>query len=198
MAGKMKADKIGAVLLAAGLSRRAGPVNKLLTSIDGTAIVRRSLSQLVASKCDPIIVVTGHQAEKIENALVKEPVTFVYNHAYPEGMAASIRSGIAALPSDVDAGFIVLGDMPHIRVETYKALIGAFDPNLGHEICVPIFKGKYGNPVLFGRRFFNELAAQQGDKGGKSVLKKRHEFVIEVDVDDPGIQLDYDTVQGLE
>ena len=198
MAGKMRVNKIGAVFLAAGLSRRAGPVNKLLASIDGSAIVRRSLSQLVASKCDPIIVVTGHQAELVEKALVEAPVRFVYNDAYTEGMAASIRSGIAALPSDVGAVFIVLGDMPHIRLETYKALISVFDPDLGHEICVPVYRGKYGNPVLFGRRFFDELVKQQGDKGGKSVLKKHTEFVVEIDVDDPGIQLDYDTVQGLE
>lgn len=190
--------KIAALVLAAGLSRRAGPVNKLLVPLEGTPIVERALRPVIACGCDPVLVVTGHQAEQIEHALIGRPVSFVFNEAYTEGMASSLRAGISALPADVDAALIILGDMPHVRGETYKILMSAFDPEKGREIGVPVCDGKTGNPVLFGRRFFADLEALQGDKGGKLVLDKYREFVAEIDVDDPGIQLDYDTVQGLE
>ena len=190
--------KIGAVFLAAGLSRRAGRVNKLLATLDGSLIIQQSLATLVACGCHPINVVTGNQSNEIEDALGSEPVSFMFNPDYAEGMATSVCAGIQALPAFVDAAFVVLADMPHVRIETYRALISAYSPEQGHEICVPVYENAYGNPVLFGRRFFAELTKLEGDKGGKSVLKKNLKFVTPVTVADSGVRIDYDTVQGLE
>ncbi len=190
--------KIGAILLAAGLSRRAGDINKLTARLEGTAIVRRCLITLVSIDADPLIVVTGHQPDLIEQALEGLPARFIHNPDFAEGMASSLVAGIQALPASTDAVLIALGDMPHVKPATYKSLINEYKPDKGQEICVPTFQGIAGNPVLFGRRFFADLAGLSGDVGGKPVIRAHPEYVKQVPVDDPGIQMDYDTVQGLE
>ncbi|NQV99809.1 MAG: nucleotidyltransferase family protein [Rhodospirillales bacterium] len=189
--------KIAGVLLAAGMSRRAGPVNKLLAPVAGVAMVRRALAAMVEGGCAPVVVVTGHQAARVQAELAGDGILFAHNPAYGEGMGPSLRTGIAALPADVDAAIIGLGDMPHVEAQTYRQLIKSFSPSDGHKICMPGYQGKPGNPVLFGRRFFAELMAIAGDRGGRSVVTDNPAAVIDVAVEDPGIHLDHDTVQGL-
>lgn len=185
--------KVGGILLAAGLSRRAGDINKLMVPIDGIAMARRCLTSLINSGCDPIYVVTGHEAKRIEAELTSDAVSFVHNKDFEEGMASSIRTGVGMMEKNVDAVLIALGDMPHVKPVTYKALINNYAPEQGHEICMPNDQGKPGNPVLFGRRFFSDLTNISGDKGAKSIALKNAEFVVDVAVDDPGIHLDHDT-----
>ena len=191
------AYKIAAILLAAGMSKRAGPVNKLLAPIDGVAMVKQCLDVVMRSACDPVLVVTGHEAPRIEAALNRSGISFVHNDTYAEGMASSIRRGINALADDVDGVVIVLGDMPHIQPQTYEALFKAFALDQGHQIYVPVQGGARGNPVLFGRRFFADLEQLKGDKGGKPVMEKNTTDVFEVPVNDPGIHRDHDVVSEL-
>jgi len=189
--------KIAGVLLAAGLSRRAGPVNKLLVPIDGIAMGRRCLACMLESGCAPIVVVTGHEAARVEAELAVDGAEFVYNKAFADGMGSSVQAGVAALPADVDAVIIGLADMPHVQPQTYARLRDAYAPEAGQHICVPSFQGKPGNPVLFGRRFFKALLQCAGDKGGRLIVAENPDCVVEVPVSDPGIHMDHDTVQGL-
>jgi len=188
-----KRYQIGAVVLAAGLSKRAGPENKLLNLINGKVMVQQVVENIVSTGITPIIVVTGHQAGEVQNALKALPVEFTHNPGFADGMGSSIAQGVSALPDDVDGVLICLGDMPHIKAETFNCLLNAIDPDIGREICVPVLDGRRGNPVLFGRSHFHLLREIEGDQGAKKVTLSQAANVVEVSVEDNGIFIDYDT-----
>ena len=189
--------KIGALILAAGLSRRMGKANKLLANVDGDAMVTRVADAVTASKASPVIVVTGHEAERVEAALAGRKLTFVRNPDYAEGLASSVRHGIDALPADVDGVLVCLGDMPRIKAMHLDKLIAAFSPIEGRAICVPTYKGKRGNPVLLPRRFFADMRRLKGDTGARQMIGQYHDLVAEVEMDDDGILIDVDSPDKL-
>jgi molybdenum cofactor cytidylyltransferase len=188
------AYKVGALLLAAGMSTRAGPVNKLLAPINGVPMAKTALDQLQKSRCHPIFIVTGHEAARVEKILVSPGVRFVHNLDYSSGMASSLRCGVEAMVNGLDAILIALADMPHIESSTCDALIKKYAPEEGHHICVPLHKGKRGNPVLMGHKYFSQFQQLRGDKGGKQMLDANTNAVLEVLVNDPGIHRDYDVI----
>jgi len=190
-----EAHGVAAVVLAGGLSRRAGPVNKLLADIDGRPMVARVVETAVAAGLSPVVVVTGFEAESVADILADLPVTCVANPDFEEGMAASIRHGIAALPEHVAGAAICLGDMPWVRAETLALLAARLSPADGRTICRPVFEGHPGNPVVFARRHFPELTALAGDRGGKAVVQANSDSVFECPVDDPGVLRDLDNPQ---
>jgi len=187
---------IVAILLAAGLSTRASPRNKLLVATPGDTtaqpMVRRSAKTLLTSRARSVIVVTGHEAPEVEAALDGLDVTFVHNPDYADGMASSLAVGIAALPEGVSGALIALGDMPKLETATVDALINTFDVAVGRSIYLPVQEGRRGNPVLFNQTHFSSLSALTGDRGGKVVVQANPDAVTEVAVADPGIHLDFD------
>ena len=88
-----------AVVLGAGRSTRMGAINKMLAEIGGKPLVRIAAEQAVASRAQPVIVVTGHEREKVEAALKGLPVRLVHNPDFSEGLGSSLKAGIAAVPS---------------------------------------------------------------------------------------------------
>ena len=189
--------RIGAVVLAAGQSRRMGGANKLLTEVDGEPILRRTIRTAVDSRAAPVVVVTGHGAERVRPAIGDFDVQTVHNAEHAHGMAASIRAGVAALPEGLDGVVLMLGDMPAIRPRTVDALIAAFDPPGGTTICVPEHDGTPGHPVLFARRFFADLRELHGDVGAKAILREHADQIARVPVVDDGITLDLDTPEAV-
>ena len=192
-----RAPNVAAVVLAAGRSTRMGTVNKLLVSVDGRAMVRGVVEQLLESCTRAIVVVTGHEAELVGEAVADAGVLTVHNPAYREGLSSSIRIGLSALEDSVEAAFVCLGDMPLVRSKHIDRLAAAFDPAEGREICVPVFEGKRGNPVLFARRFFDEMAAVRGDVGARHLIGAYEEYVCEVAMDDRAVLVDVDSPQAL-
>lgn len=188
---------VAAIILAAGRSTRMGGPNKLLAELNGKALVRIVAEQVVASKATSVTVVTGHQAAEVERALAGMKVTFVYNPDYTDGLASSVKAGIAALPKDADGAVVCLGDMPLIDSRLIDRLIEAFAPDRGSLIAVPVSDGRRGNPVLWSRRFFGELMTLDGDIGARHLIMKHGEAVAEVPVDGQGAFLDIDTPQAL-
>ena len=186
--------KVGGLLLAAGMSTRAGMINKLLAPIDGTPMVKTTLNKLQESLCHPIFIVTGHEAARIMQILMSQGCRFVHNPDYSSGMASSLRCGVDAVTDELDAILICLADMPHIKSSTCDALIKKYAPEKGHHICVPVQKSKRGNPVLIGHKYFDQFQKLLGDRGGKQVLDRNPDTVLEVLVDDPGIHRDYDVI----
>ncbi len=191
-------QRIAGLMLAAGQSRRMGSANKLLEDLDGKPMLRHSLEALSASQIDGITVVTGHQADRVREAVSDLPVSFADSPAYANGLAETVKRGIAALPDSADGVLICLGDMPRVKTETLNRLIAAFDPTEGRAICVPVHQGKRGNPVLFARRFFAEIMDLSGDTGAKSLIGAYEDQVAEIAVDDPGVLLDLDTPEALK
>ena len=194
----VRAANVSALVLAAGRSTRMGPVNKLLVPVGGRAMVRAVVEQLEGSSVRPIVVVTGHEAERVGNALAGTEARLVHNPAYREGLSGSIRAGLPALPESADAAIICLGDMPLVASRHVDKLVAAFDPDEGREICVPVFEGKRGNPVLFARRFFEEVAAIRGDVGARHLIGEYEEHVCEVAMDDRAVLVDVDSPQALD
>lgn len=189
--------RVAALVLAAGRSTRMGGANKLVAPVEGKPMVRQVVEALLASRARPVIVVTGHERERVEAALQHLPVTFVHNPDYPAGMSTSLRAGISAVPEECDGALVCLGDMPRLSAPVVDALIEAFHPEDGRSIVVPVHEGRRGHPVLFARAFFPALCALAGDVGARSVIAAHSEAVVEVEVGDPGILVDVDTPEAL-
>jgi molybdenum cofactor cytidylyltransferase len=189
---------IAAIILAAGRSTRMGGPNKLLAELDGRKLVRIATEQALASKASDVIVVTGHQAELVEQALEGLKVRFVRNPDFAGGLASSVKAGVSAVSANADGAVICLGDMPLIDAYLIDRLIEAFAPVRGNLIVVPVADGRRGNPVLWARRFFNELMTLDGDIGARHLIARHSEAVAEVAVEGEGAFLDIDTPQALE
>ena len=188
---------ITAVILAAGRSTRMGGPNKLLAELSGKPLVRTVTEQAIASGASGVIVVTGHQSAEVEKALAGLKVKFVRNPDFAAGLASSVKSGIAAVPADADGAVVCLGDMPLIDARLIDRLIAAFAPDRGNLIAVPVSGGRRGNPVLWSRRFFDELMKLDGDIGARHLIAKHNQAVAEVPVEGHGAFLDIDTPEAL-
>src|SRR5664279_2990026 len=177
-----KGRRIAALVLAAGRSIRMGAINKLIAEIGGKPLVRIAAEQALASRAGPVIVVTGHERERVEAALSGLPVRFTYNPDYADGLGTSLKTGIAAVPADADGAIVCLGDMPQVDAALIDKLIAAFDPDSGALVVVPSINGRRGNPVVWSRRFFKDLMSIGGDIGARHLIATYAEAVVEVPV----------------
>jgi len=112
-------------------------------------------------------------------------------------MASSVIAGVSCL-TDCDAVLVCLGDMPHVTAAVIDQLIDAFKANPDKSIVIPVSDGRRGNPVLFGKVFFDTLLTLEGDTGAKYLLKQYPDEILEVAVEGDGILLDYDTQKELD
>jgi molybdenum cofactor cytidylyltransferase len=191
------ARRVAAIVLAAGRSTRMGGPNKLVAEIAGKPLVRIAAEEALASRAKPVIVVTGHQRERVEAALTGLPLKLVHNPDFADGLATSVRTGIATVPPAADGAVICLGDMPQVDAALINRLIDAFDPEQGALGVVPSINGKRGNPVLWSRRFFPDLMAIEGDVGARRLLGRYGEAVIELPVTGKAAFTDIDTQEAL-
>ncbi len=195
--GVPRVPRIAALVLAAGQSRRMGAANKLLAEIDGKAMLARVLETVAESQCVKTLLVTGHEAEAVGALAARYKVPQVHNPDYEQGLSTSLKAGLAALGDDVDGAIVCLGDMPRLKPAALNGLIAAFNPVEGRAICVPTHEGKRGNPVLWGRRFFESMQELAGDVGAKHLIGEYAELVCEVPMDGSEIFLDVDTPEAL-
>jgi len=189
--------RVAAVVLAAGRSTRMGAINKMLAEIGGKPLVRIAVEQAIASRAKPVIVVTGHQHEKVEAALKDLPVRLVRNPDYAEGLGTSLKTGIAAVPENADGAIVCLGDMPQVDAPLIDRLVSAFDPERGALVVVPSINGRRGNPVVWSRRFFHDLMSVQGDIGARHLIGTYAEAVVEIPVAGEAALTDVDTPESL-
>ncbi len=190
--------RIAAIVLAAGRSTRMGGANKLLAEINGRQLVRIAAEEALASQARPVIVVTGHQHERVEAALKGIDVRLAHNGDFADGLSSSLKVGIAAVPADVDGAIVCLGDMPQVNAQLIDRLLAAFDPEKGALVVVPTIEGKRGNPVVWSRRFFPELAALDGDVGARHLIASYPEAVTELPVAGKAALVDVDTPDALK
>jgi molybdenum cofactor cytidylyltransferase len=195
--GVPRAPRVAALVLAAGRSSRMGGANKLLSEVEGRAMVARAVDAALASRAKPVVVVVGHEASRLKAAIGDRPVTIIENPAYATGMASSLKVGLQALPSETDAVLVCLADMPRVGAAVLDRLISAFNPLEGRAICLPTWEGKRGNPVLWARRFFAEMIGLAGDVGARHLIGQYGELVAEVAMPDDGVLLDIDTPEAL-
>ncbi len=186
--------RIAAIVLAAGRASRMGS-NKLVAELDGVPIVRRTVAAALGSRARPVVVVTGHEAAAVRDALAGLDVVLAHNPSHEDGMSTSLRAGLAAA-GPVDAALICLGDMPRLAAHHLDAVIAAHRG--GETIVVPTFERKRGNPVLWPRRYFAEIEGLTGDVGARALIDRHLEQVCFLPIDDPAILVDVDTPAALE
>ena len=188
---------MAAIVLAAGRSTRMGEANKLLADIGGTAMVRRVVEAVLASRARPVLMVTGHQAADVAAAIAGLDVTPVANPDYATGLSSSLRAGVRSLPEDCDGVLFVLGDMPRISPEHLDRLIAAFGAEEGAAVIVPVRAGRRGNPVLWPAMYFEELLQLEGDAGARRLFAAHAGAVREIDLGTDAIFVDVDTPEAL-
>jgi molybdenum cofactor cytidylyltransferase len=193
-----KGGRFAAVILAAGRSTRMGGPNKLLAQVTGKPLARIAAEAALASQAKPVVVVTGHQSETIADALRDLPLQFTHNPDFVDGLSTSLRTGLSALPADIDGAVVMLADMPQVDAALIDRLIAAYDAQKSALIAVPVIDGKRGNPVLWSRRFFPELMAVTGDVGARHLIAKYPEAVVDVPMTGQGALVDVDTPAALE
>lgn len=194
-----RARQVAAVVMAAGRSRRMAPLNKLLVTDDqGRTMVARVVDQALASQARPVIVVTGHERDRVMEALAGRPVLFAHAEDYAQGLSASLKSGLAALPPDVDGVMVCLGDMPLVAAAMMDRIIAAFDPEAGRAIVQPTFRGKQGNPMLWARTLVPAMMAVTGDVGARHLAAQHAALVFDVEMPDDAVLRDFDTTEALK
>ncbi len=200
--GPQQAPKVAVVLLAAGRSTRMGGPNKMLAEANGQPLVVHAVKAALASQAVEVVVVVGHMAEEVRTAIekvlpAKARLRFVVNPDFAEGLSTSVRTGIAALGAGIDAAVVQLGDMPGVSSGILDRLMAGFSPVEGRSICVPTVAGKRGNPVLWARRFFPEIAKVTGDTGAKHLIGEHADLVCEVEMGGDAAITDIDTPEAL-
>ncbi len=185
---------VSALVLAAGAARRMRGTDKLLETVEDRPLLARTAAAALASGADETLVVLPPDAPARAAAISGLAATAVVNPRAAEGMGASIAAGLAAIRPDADAVLLLLADMPEIGAAEIDRLIAAFDPGEGRAIVrATAADGTPGHPVLFGRRFFEPLAALSGDRGAREILAEHGEFVAEVALPARAAVTDLDT-----
>jgi molybdenum cofactor cytidylyltransferase len=189
------------LVLAAGRSTRMGS-NKMLAEAEGQPLVMHAVKAALASQAVEIVVVLGNMADEVRAAIEKampagSRLRFVINPDFADGLSTSVRTGMAALGKDIDAAIVQLGDMPGVGAPMLDRLMAAFSPVEGRSICVPTVGGKRGNPVLWARRFFPEMASLSGDSGAKHLIGEHADLVCEVEMTGEAAVTDIDTPEAL-
>ena len=190
------AQEVHAIVLAAGRSSRMGGPNKLLARFAGEPLIRRTAERALASGVKGAVVVTGHQAARVREALDGIDMRVVHNPDFATGLSSSLKAGVAALPVSATGALIVLGDMPALSSADLDRLIDAFRKAGGTSVVRATHDGKRGNPVLLPRALFARVAQLEGDTGARHLVESGALPVIDVEIGE-GAAIDVDTPDAL-
>ncbi|MDF1606872.1 nucleotidyltransferase family protein [Hoeflea sp. YIM 152468] len=186
-----------AIVLAAGLSRRMGTVNKLLVDIRGTPMIRATVSAC-AAVCDaPVTVVTGYQAAEIEQALAGLTIELVHNPEFASGQASSVVKGLNAAP-EAKTTLVVLGDQPLLDGGALERLLQAHRASDQTRITLPVNGDDRGNPLVIPLALKAALLADKTDPGCRKFTRDNPGMVNPVPFQDPAYFTDLDTPDDLE
>ncbi len=183
---------IVAVVLSAGASSRMGRPKALLP-VDGVPFIERIVRALERTEVNRTLVVLGHNAEAMREAIAYLGVDTVVNPDYARGQLSSLHTAIRALNGEpVEAILVHLVDHPFIESRLVDRMIERFrvEEKL---IVVPRFNGRRGHPVLFSSKLFPEFLAASLDTGAKPVVRGHPEETLELDTEEAGILVDIDT-----
>jgi len=186
---------ISAIVLAAGTSSRMGSPKPLLM-VGGRTLLEHVLQTVRDAHVDDIVVVLGHEANRVRSHVSFDGARSVVNPAYAEGMSSSIRAGVQAADARSDGFLIVLGDQPFVDPATIGALMARRNGS-NAKILIPTYEGRRGNPVLLDRSLSEEVQSITGDQGCRAIFGRHSQGILEVPVDDPGILVDLDTPEQI-
>lgn len=192
--------KTGAIILAAGMSKRMG-TPKLLLPLNGAPIIYHSIALALQEKLYPIVIIAGQYIEEIRNVMKDCPeITFLYNPDYQSGIASSLKLGIGALCNQVDAAMIFLGDQPFVHEQVIRSIRTEYekDKDKGISIVRPRYAGQQGHPILFDSDLFGHFATIEGDEGGRSIISSHKDYLKLIDFSEHLWGMDIDTPDDYE
>lgn len=184
--------RLTGILLAAGLSTRMGEPKQLLPFGEST-IVETVVDSMLMSKLDSVIVVVGHCAQQVREKLGTRPIQIVFNPDYREGMLSSAQCGVRALNETTDAFALMLVDQPFITPTLIDTVVNAY-VQTEKGIAVPSYNYRRGHPVIFHRRYADDILALGADSGGVRTLFKTYTgdiHYVTVDTDRVLRDMDY-------
>jgi len=164
-------EPVAGIVLAAGGSSSLGRPKALL-DWRGAPFVRKVASTALAGGLNPVIVVTGADAQEVLPALQGLPVNHVFNEAWQSGQASSIRAGLTRVSESVGAAVFLLADQPQIGADVLRALVDTHATGLQPIVAPLVMMEQRANPVLFDRMTFPDLLQLEGDVGGRQVFSK--------------------------
>lgn len=188
---------VSAVILAAGLSSRLGE-NKLLLKLGERAVVQHVVDHLLHSRAAEVIVVAGHQWERVITLLDLNRVRLVVNPNYARGQSTSLHEGVMAVNPASRAVLFALGDQPLISAALVNRLIETYHQVEEALIVAPRYQGRRGNPVLFDGSLKPELLTVEGDQGARQLIEKHEGEIAYVEVESPAVFLDVDSPEDYE
>jgi molybdenum cofactor cytidylyltransferase len=174
--------------------------NKLLFRIEGETLVRRAVCTALSANLEPVVVVLGHEAQRVVNELSGLEIEPVFNNDYAAGIHTSLRTGIAAVPAGAGAAVVMLADMPLVTDRMIAALVERYRESSAL-VVVSDYAGVQAPPTLYDRSLFGELDAVQGEGCGKKIVRRHEKESVAVswpasglkDVDRPE---DYERIAG--
>ncbi|MEM6758471.1 MAG: nucleotidyltransferase family protein [Pseudomonadota bacterium] len=184
--------EVATILLAAGLSRRMGARNKLLLPIGDVPMIAHMVRTYLTATCGPLLLVTGHDADRVAAAVAGLGVRIVHNPDYASGQASSVACGLDALGL-CDAVLIGLGDQPHLTGDNLSALMAAHQASGGRRVSIPTHNGQRGNPILVPRAIVPEMLADPHAPGCQRFTRTHANRIEMHDLPAPGFFRDIDT-----
>ena len=188
---------VGALILAAGESRRMGSPKPLLPFGEST-FLGHLLEQFLASRATPVVVVLGHKADEVLAQVPLGKATSVVNPDYRQGMLSSIRAGLRELEGETVSGALLCPvDHPRVSAALVDLLINQFEET-DAPIVIPVHHGRRGHPVLFSRTLFQEIQDAPDTVGARQIVWDHADEVLEIPTEDQGIIEDIDTPKQYE
>ena len=185
---------IYAILLAAGESKRMGTLKQILPFGKST-VIEIVIDSLLESDIEKTKVVLGYRSEEISGVIGNREVDIVINKNYKNGMLSSIKCGISSLPEDAEAFLLCLVDQPAIMASDINKLIKAYKKS-GKGIIIPAYKGKRGHPIVFDRKYTDDIINLKEDGDGlREVVWKNSDDILEVEVENNAVIKDMDNIE---
>lgn len=190
--------RIAAIVLAGGMSTRMGESKVLLPWEGRKPIIRVIVDRLKRMKLDDVIVVTGHLASQVKDALENEPIRIVHNREYRSGdMLSSLQAGIRALGPEISACMIVLGDQPMLDNKVVHQVINAYSEGRG-TIVAPSYKNRRGHPILIDRQYWSEILDLPRGAAPRDVINAHADAIAYVNAETDSVLRDIDTPQDYQ
>ncbi len=189
------ADDVAALVLAAGLSSRMGTFKPLIV-INGRRVIEHVIAGIRDAGIRQILVVAGYQAGRLLRAIEGTGGVGVLNRNYRREMFSSVKIGIANINSACSAFFLIPGDMPFVRSDTYRDLLTAFEPER-MDMLRPRYQQKIGHPVLISAAKIPSIKAYEDAGGLRRLARSQNWRMADLDCHDPGILVDLDKPEDL-
>jgi len=191
-----KSDHVTGIILAAGESSRMGKP-KLFLPFGDKSMIEKVVINASWSLLDKIIVVTGAEEERMKKLLQDYHVEIVRNKRHRDGMLSSVQCGLQAISENTDAVMILLGDQPMISHAVIDGLI-ALSGRAGKGIILATYDGQRGHPLLFGRKYVDEIIGFSPDMILKDLLGNHPADIEEMETGQVEILMDIDNNQDYK